>query len=658
MELQKWPCWRAAHEEVKLRNNTTFITKTDDKVIEDRAQNSRTGQNCPHCKLMHDIENCEALKQKSTEFRLKTIRDNRLCFGCLQFGHFSKQCRNRKTCQYCFRKHPTILHAEGTSQQFKNLRHEPNSTGHEATSNSADPSNESDQMCYSITDDHVGPVMSILPVVITGPNQRSLETYGFLDNGSSATFITTSLADDLGLYGEDTTLTLTTVEREKSCIKSRILSGLQVSDIDGNHTLSLPPAFTIKKIPLSRSDVPDVKMLNVWQHLNKLKIPELEMEHIGILIGCDCPQAMEPWEVIHSKDGGPYALKTILGWTVVGPRSPSKTLRKSKTRVNRTEVFTNEVKKLLVAMYNNDFTEKIDCEPTLSQEDRQCKSKVTNSIKMINGRYEIELPFRESIVKFPNNRKLAERRAEGLKKRFLRYPDIHARYSDYMKQLIIDGHAEIVPKFTIDGDSRENILENVWYLPHHGVRHPSKPEKTRVVFDCSARYGGISLNDELLQGPDLTNNLIGVLLRFREETVAFMADIKAMYHQVRVPEKQADYLRFLWWPDGKIDEPLEEYRMRVHLFGAVSSPSCANFALRQTAKDHSLKYGGLPTKNTIEKKIYVDDCLKSVKTSEEAIQLIHNIIGVCENGGFHLTKFVSNKEIVVKSVPAEDRASN
>ena len=98
--------------------------------------------------------------------------------------------------------------------------------------------------------------------------------------------------------------------------------------------------------------------------------------------------------------------------------------------------------------------------------------------------------------------------------------------------------------------------------------------------------------------------------------------------------------------------------MRVHLFGAVSSPSCANFAFRQTAKDHSAEHGGSTTQNTIDRHFYLDDCLKSVKTAEEAIQLIQNVIAVCKKGGFHLTKFVSNKESVIKSIPAEDRASD
>ena len=67
------------------------------------------------------------------------------------------------------------------------------------------------------------------------------------------------------------------------------------------------------------------------------------------------------------------------------------------------------------------------------------------------------------------------------------------------------------------------------YIPHHGVYHPAKPEKIRVVFDCNEKYGQTSINQELMSGPDLTNQIVGVLLRFREGRITFMAGTDAMF---------------------------------------------------------------------------------------------------------------------------------
>ena len=54
------------------------------------------------------------------------------------------------------------------------------------------------------------------------------------------------------------------------------------------------------------------------------------------------------------------------------------------------------------------------------------------------------------------------------------------------------------------------------------------------MFDCAAKFKGTSLNDQLLQGPDLTNGLLGVIIRFRQEPVAMVANVEGMFHQVWV----------------------------------------------------------------------------------------------------------------------------
>ena len=115
--------------------------------------------------------------------------------------------------------------------------------------------------------------------------------------------------------------------------------------------------------------------------------------------------------------------------------------------------------------------------------------------------------------------------------------------------------------------------------------HPHK-KKVRVVYDCTAKFGGTSLNDQFLKGQDLMNDLLEVLLRFRREEIAVVADIEAMFHQVRMLESDRDVLRFLWWEKGDIGKSPKEYRMCVHLFGATSLPCCSGKALRQTADDN------------------------------------------------------------------------
>jgi hypothetical protein len=161
--------------------------------------------------------------------------------------------------------------------------------------------------------------------------------------------------------------------------------------------------------------------------------------------------------------------------------------------------------------------------------------------------------------------------------RFKKNSKFLSDYKVFMED-VLDNYAERVPLNRLDVEDGK-----INYVPHTGIYHPKKPGRIRVVFDCSARFNGISLNDHLLQGPDQTNNLLGILCRFRQERIAFLTDIKGMFHQLMVSEEYGDLLRFLWWKDGDPTNDVVEYRMKVHLFGAASSPGCANFGLKRAA---------------------------------------------------------------------------
>ena len=316
----------------------------------------------------------------------------------------------------------------------------------------------------------------------------------------------------------------------------------------------------------------------------------------------------------------------------------------------------NSLDSQLVQMYNHEFTERIaEDVPERSREDEHFLKFVENSIKHKDGHYEIGLPMKSSMQEvsyddIPNNKLQAEQRVGHLRRKFQRDNNFFEEYKTFMKETIDNGYATLIP--------HEELEENEgrrWYLPHHGVRHPKK-DKLRVVFDCSAKYKGFCLNSELLQGPNMTNTLIGVLMRFRQSSIAVVGDVQAMFHQVKVPHKDQDLLRFLWWRDGNIERPLEEYRMSVHLFGATSSPTCASFALKKAIEESKVTNGN-QLAATMQRSFYVDDCLTSTETEKEAVTLVENIRAACQRGGFRLTKWLSNNKNVLYSIPADERAA-
>ena len=159
-----------------------------------------------------------------------------------------------------------------------------------------------------------------------------------------------------------------------------------------------------------------------------------------------------------------------------------------------------------------------------------------------------------------------------------RKPVMKEQYLAFMQKIFDNDHTEKVP----EEDIKPGKL--CWYLPHFGVYYPRKPDKIRVVFDSAAECDGLSLNKLLLSGPDITNNLFGVLLRFRENPVAMVADIEQMFHCFQVKEEHRDPLRFLWYKDNDPNGDITEYRMKVHIFRNTSSTAVANHGLRKTAK--------------------------------------------------------------------------
>ena len=178
-----------------------------------------------------------------------------------------------------------------------------------------------------------------------------------------------------------------------------------------------------------------------------------------------------------------------------------------------------------------------------SQHDRRFLSLLKEGIHQREDKhYEMPLPFIMDNVPLPNNRVIAIERLQHLKRKLKRDADYQRDYVAFMKDLTEKGFAERVPV-------SELHLEDghVWYIPHHGVYHPKKPGKIRVVFDCSSSFKGFCLNDHLMSGPNLTNLLVGVLCRFRQEEIAFICDVEAMFHQFKVNVEHRNFLRFLLW---------------------------------------------------------------------------------------------------------------
>ncbi|XP_041789702.1 uncharacterized protein LOC121604290 [Chelmon rostratus] len=412
------------------------------------------------------------------------------------------------------------------------------------------------------------------------------------------------------------------------------------------------PTYTREYIPLEQNSIPTRETAKRWTHLLCIaeEMPNLLDCPVALLIGYDCARALKPREVIPGNDYDPYAVKTDLGWSIVGsikPWTSSMDVTGVCHRISVKELPSITPASVIKAL-ERDFLDTNPKEGSVSQEDIQFLQLLSGNINHNKeGHLEMPLPFRER-PHLPNNKQLATSRLKHLKRKMEKNPKYKEDYVKFMDSVFEDGDAEEADDTPKDG--------NTWYIPHHGVYHPRKPEKIRVVFDCSARFEGTSLNDHLLTGPDLTNALVGVLCRFCEHQIAVMCDVEKMFHRFHVSQGDRDFLRFLWWKDGNTDTEPKEYRMRVHIFGAASSPGCANFGMKHLASEHERDYP--LAVSFIHKNFYVDDGLISFDSVNKAKQLVNEAQEICAKGKLRLHKFVCNNKEVLDAIPETECASD
>ena len=184
----------------------------------------------------------------------------------------------------------------------------------------------------------------------------------------------------------------------------------------------------------------------------------------------------------------------------------------------------------------------------------------------------------------------------------------------------------------------KNITKQKWFFPHYELVNPNKPGRVRRKSNAAAKSNGVCLNDKLLREPDSLGSLLGILLRCREKPVVLMADIESMFMQVGVRAQDRRYLRFLW-TNHEFEEP-EVYEYQRHKFGAKDSPTCAIYALQQTARDHKTEFPA--ASEAVFEDFYMDDFIKSVNDVEEALTMQRNMRHLLLKGSFNLTKWCSN----------------
>ena len=217
-----------------------------------------------------------------------------------------------------------------------------------------------------------------------------------------------------------------------------------------------------------------------------------------------------------------------------------------------------------------------------SAADKRALSVLKNDTFHDGERYIVPMLWNDKESSLPNNYFSSLAQLKALEKSLDKDPSLREKYAETIREDLQKGYV-----ITVKAHNPKSRADREWYLPQHPGLNPNKPGKVRRVLNGASKCHGASLNKFLLVGPDLLQNLIFVLLRFRQYKYAVSADIEGMFLQVGVREEDQPSLRFLWREDPTSSVVVHQYTR--HIFGTRDSPTCANFALQKTASDNQAR---------------------------------------------------------------------
>lgn len=344
--------------------------------------------------------------------------------------------------------------------------------------------------------------LQVVPVRVEGDNGNSVNTWALLDMGSEESFIAKPTTDKLKLKVKSfESLAVCTLTGESTVHVGKVdLAVLPMEGPEG-HRIQIKDVKVVECLNVNMSRPQD---LSKWEHLKDIQPPEISGEEVTLLIGANVPEAQIQEEVRVGGAGEPYAVRTLLGWAIMGPLNSNIRSQSDKVNVNFLKYGSEMLDQQMSQFLGLENIDSISSSRKgMSVQDREALGKLNSSVRLVDGHYEVGMLWKHENPWLPNNRMTAVARLCSLKRRLCTNEQLCCKYRSFMDDLLTKGYAQ---KLTEDEAAARS--SRTWYLPHHGVFHPRKPGKIRVVFDAAALHDGVSLNSQLNQGPDLTVCLV------------------------------------------------------------------------------------------------------------------------------------------------------
>lgn len=465
-----------------------------------------------------------------------------------------------------------------------------------------------------------------------------------IDPGSDASFITENAAQLLRIKQKTINDTVSGIG---NLCAGRVCTEMEVQ-IRSQHKPDFALGICFAKMQNITGILPHTRRpIEDWTHLYGLTLADPTFYipgPIDLLLGADVLSEIMLPGFIKGPPGTPMAQETVFGWIFNGRTDASNNVNQTygQQPIHNFHTCLN-IDSRLQTFWEIEET-PTNAKQVLSSEEVTCESHYVNThSKSPDGRYIVRMPLRGS-VQLGDSKNIATQRLVQLERRLSKDDSLRQSYIKFMSEYLSLGHMEL---------SEPNSSSQRYYIPHHAViKESSSTTKVRVVFDASCKSNnGLSLNDLLLVGPKIQENLACLLLRWRKYPFAMSADVEKMYRQILVNNADLHLQHILW--RASPTEPIEDYELKTVTYGTACAPHLAVRTLQQLAIDHQQEF---PVASKIAlNDFYVDDVMTGSYTIQDALSSRRELSQLLMNGGFKLRKWVSNCSQILEDIPLNDR---
>lgn len=620
------------------------------------GSSSKTFPMCPACeKQKHALVDCTVFNGMNAAARLKVVNDKRLCSNCFRNDHFVRACRSKFTCRHCFKRHHSMIHPGPgeTHQADADVRNRASVPSGESQPSNPNPLVSAVAAAVPPVESTTGPVLANPAVKATHANVLLstvvllvVDAYGqehvaraLLDSGSQPNAISERLCQQLHLTRSRINIPICGVDGTVTNAKHQVRAEIRSRVFPFQQTLDF---LVLRRVT---SDSPPISFAtSCWKIPDALPLADPEFNvtrRIDMIIGAGQFFDFLREGKVRLAANLPMLIETVFGWIVTG------TLKETVGESDRAPVACHvatvtPVDELLERFWR---VEEV-AGSNYSVDEQRCEELFCQTVSRDpEGRYIVQMPKHPQYEQMIGASKTsALRRFRWLEQMLEKNEGLKLQYHDFMKEYLSLGHMQEVSE-----DDDNQILE--CYLPHHPViKESSTTTKVRVVFDGSARTStGKSLNDSLLVGPVVQDDIVTIVVRFRQFPVALVADAEKMYRQVWMHPTDRPLQKIVMRFDS--NQPIKIYELATVTYGLAPSSFLATRTLLQLVEDEGAAYPN--ASNAVRKNIYVDDYIGGEFSVEGAIQLQSELTQLMQKGGFRLRKWVSNSPEVMAKIPQE-----